>query len=56
MSSSKDDRGWGYTVFGKVTDGLDVVDKIKGVKTGANGPFAKDCPDDPVVIKHIRRR
>jgi cyclophilin family peptidyl-prolyl cis-trans isomerase len=54
--TSKDDRGWGYTVFGRVTDGMDVVDKIKGVKTGANGPFAKDCPDDPVVIKHIRRR
>jgi peptidyl-prolyl cis-trans isomerase B (cyclophilin B) len=54
--TSKDDRGWGYTVFGKVTDGMDVVDKIKGVKTGANGPFAKDCPDDPVVIKQIRRR
>ena len=54
--TSKDDRGWGYTVFGKVTDGMDVVDKIKGVKTGANGPFAKDCPEDPVVIKHIRRR
>jgi len=54
--TSKDDRGWGYTVFGKVTDGMDVVDKIKGVKTGSNGPFAKDCPEDPVVIKHIRRR
>ncbi len=54
--TAKDDRGWGYAVFGKVTDGMDVVDKIKAVKTGANGPFAKDCPDDPVVIKHIRRR
>ena len=54
--TAKDDRGWGYTVFGKVTDGMDVVDKIKGVKTGANGPFAKDCPEDPVVIKSVRRR
>src|SRR5688500_6089035 len=32
---SKDDRGWGYTVFGTVTEGMDVVDKIKAVKTGA---------------------
>jgi len=54
--TSKDDRGWGYAVFGKVTDGLEVVDKIKAVKTGANGPFAKDAPEDPVVIKHVRRR
>lgn len=54
--TAKDSRGWGYAVFGKVTDGMDVVDKIKDVKTGANGPFDKDCPDDPVVIRHIRRR
>ncbi|HEX5058428.1 MAG TPA: peptidylprolyl isomerase [Kofleriaceae bacterium] len=54
--TSKDDRGWGYTVFGTVTDGMDVVDKIKAVKTGANGPFAKDAPDEPVVIKHVKRR
>jgi len=54
--TSKDERGWGYAVFGKVTDGMDVVDKIKAVKTGANGPFAKDAPDDPVVIKQVKRR
>ena len=54
--TGKDERGWGYAVFGKVTDGLDVVDKIKAVRTGANGPFAKDAPDDPVVIKHVKRR
>ena len=54
--TGKDDRGWGYAVFGKVTDGMEVVDKIKAVKTGANGPFAKDAPDDLVVIKHVRRR
>src|SRR5258706_11775905 len=34
--------GWGYTVFGKVTTGMDVADKIVGTKTGAQGPFAKD--------------
>ena len=54
--TAKDERGWGYAVFGRVSDGMDVVDKIKAVRTGANGPFAKDAPDDPVVIKHVRRR
>ncbi|MBA2539928.1 MAG: peptidyl-prolyl cis-trans isomerase [Deltaproteobacteria bacterium] len=48
--------GWGYAVFGKVTEGMDVVDKIKDVKTGAGGPFAKDCPLEMVVIDHIRRK
>jgi cyclophilin family peptidyl-prolyl cis-trans isomerase len=48
--------GWGYAVFGKVTEGMDVVDKIKAVKTGAGGPFAKDCPLEPVVINSIKRR
>ena len=51
-----DERGWGYAVFGKVTEGMDVVDKIKGVRTGSAGPFAKDAPEDLVVIKQIRRR
>lgn len=53
---AKDERGWGYAVFGRVTEGMDVVDKIKAVKTGSQGPFAKDAPLDPVVIKHVRRR
>lgn len=47
--------GWGYAVFGKVTSGMDAVDKIKGVKTGASGPFAKDCPVSPVIIESVRR-
>jgi peptidyl-prolyl cis-trans isomerase B (cyclophilin B) len=53
---AKDSQGWGYTVFGRVTDGMDVVDKIKAVKTGASGPFSKDAPVEPVVIKSVRRR
>ena len=47
--------GWGYAVFGKVTSGMDAVDKIKAVKTGAGGPFAKDCPQSPVIIESVRR-
>jgi peptidyl-prolyl cis-trans isomerase B (cyclophilin B) len=53
---AKDGPGWGYTVFGAVTEGMDAVDKIKAVKTGAHGPFSKDAPDQPVVITHVRRR
>ncbi len=52
---SKSGAEWGYTVFGRVTSGMDVVDKIKGVKTGAQGPFAKDAPDQPIVIQSIKR-
>ena len=42
--------GWGYAVFGKVTAGMDVVDAIKGLSTGADGPFTKDVPSEAVVI------
>ncbi|MDB5869855.1 MAG: peptidyl-prolyl cis-trans isomerase, cyclophilin type [Polaromonas sp.] len=41
----------GYTVFGKVTSGMDVVNKIKSVPTGSGGPFPSDVPQTPVVIK-----
>jgi peptidyl-prolyl cis-trans isomerase A (cyclophilin A) len=44
---------WGYTVFGKVTKGMDVVEKIKAVPTGQSGPFS-DVPASPVVIESIR--
>jgi len=42
-------QGWGYAVFGKVVEGQDVVDKIKGVKTGRKG-FHDDVPVEDVVI------
>jgi len=45
---------WGYCVFGKVTDGMDVVDKIKTVKTGPKGPFAKDAPEENIVIVSVK--
>ena len=41
----------GYTVFGKVITGLDVVNKIKALPTGAGGPFPSDVPRTAVVIK-----
>jgi cyclophilin family peptidyl-prolyl cis-trans isomerase len=44
-------QGWGYAVFGKVVEGMDVVDKIKGTATGAAGPFSQDAPQTPVVIE-----
>ena len=44
-------QGWGYCVFGKVVQGMDVVDAIKSVKTGAVGPY-RDVPLEPVVIEH----
>lgn len=40
----------GYTVFGKVVSGMDVVDKIKLTPTGAGGPFGSDVPKTPVLI------
>ncbi|MEJ2768012.1 peptidylprolyl isomerase [Mycetohabitans sp. B46] len=43
-------QGWGYTVFGKVVEGMDVVDKIKAVRTGKSG-FHQDVPLEDVVIK-----
>lgn len=48
--SSPTPKGWGYAVFGKVVEGQDVVDKIKGVKTGNMG-FHQDVPTDDVVIE-----
>jgi cyclophilin family peptidyl-prolyl cis-trans isomerase len=42
---------WGYTVFGKVVEGLETVDKIRAVETGPQGPFARDVPKTAVVIE-----
>ena len=43
-------NGWGYCVFGKVVEGSEVVDKIKGVKTG-NAGFHQDVPKEDVIIE-----
>jgi peptidyl-prolyl cis-trans isomerase B (cyclophilin B) len=43
-------QGWGYCVFGEVVDGMDVVDKIRGVRTGNKG-FHQDVPVEDVIIE-----
>ncbi len=47
--SGKDSQGWGYAVFGKVTEGMDVVNKIKAVSTTMSGGH-QDVPADEVII------
>ena len=49
------DGTWGYTVFGSVIQGMEVVDKIVSVQTGPGGEFARDVPVVPVVIKSMSR-
>ena len=51
---SADAQGYGYTVFGKVIGGMDVVDRIAKAPTGAGGPFRTDVPVERVVIKAAR--
>ena len=48
--SSETSQGWGYAVFGRVVEGIEVVDEIKAVDTGRNG-FHDDVPVEPVFIK-----
>ncbi|MFP3458877.1 peptidylprolyl isomerase, partial [Psychrobacter sp. SIMBA_152] len=47
--SSKNMQGWGYTVFGKVTSGMDVIEKMGSVPTGRFGMHA-DVAEEAVVI------
>lgn len=44
-------QGWGYAVFGEVTQGMDVVDAMAKVPTGAGGPMRSDVPQTPIVIR-----
>lgn len=44
---------WGYAVFGEVVEGMEVVDRISSVPTGAAGPLDRDVPIEPIVIEQI---
>ena len=48
--TSESVNGWGYCAFGKVVEGMDVVEKIKSVKTGSHG-YHQDVPLEPVIIE-----
>jgi peptidyl-prolyl cis-trans isomerase B (cyclophilin B) len=50
--SAKTTQGWGYCVFATVTEGQEVIDKIKAVETGSNG-FHQDVPAEPVIIEKV---
>lgn len=50
--SGKNAQGWGYCVFAEVTDGMDVVEKIKKVKTGRSG-MHQDVPQEDVIITSV---
>ena len=45
-------QGWGYCVFAEVVEGMDVVDKIKGVSTGRSG-MHQDVPKEDVIIENV---
>jgi cyclophilin family peptidyl-prolyl cis-trans isomerase len=44
---------WGYAVFGRVVEGMEVIDRIGSVATGPNGPFKSDAPLKPIVIEKV---
>jgi len=48
--TSKTPRGWGYTVFGHVIKGMNVIDKIRKIRTAPSGPFPSDVPVKTVLI------
>ena len=48
---AKTTDGWGYTAFGKVIDGMNIVARIGAVPTGKGGPFDAEAPLEPVVIE-----
>jgi len=50
--SGKNTQGWGYAVFGNVTGGAEVLDKIRGVPTGSRGGH-QDVPTDDVIIESV---
>jgi len=53
FTSEDNGRTWGYAVFGKVVEGLDVVDEIRFAPTGPNPPFPSDVPIKTMLIKKV---
>jgi peptidyl-prolyl cis-trans isomerase A (cyclophilin A)/peptidyl-prolyl cis-trans isomerase B (cyclophilin B) len=51
---SKTGRGWGYTAFGRVIDGMNIVGRISRVETGSAGPFPTDVPVKQIVIEKAK--
>ena len=49
--SEQNGMTWGYAVFGKVVEGMDVVDKIRAIPTSGQGPFRTDVPTQAVIIE-----
>lgn len=52
-TSEDNGRTWGYAVFGKVIQGMDVVDEIRFTQTGPNPPLRSDVPIKTMLIKHV---
>ena len=53
LNAANAQDGWGYTVFGKVVSGMDVVTRISKTPTGSGGPFSTDVPREAVVIESV---
>ena len=53
LNAANAQDGWGYTVFGKVVSGMDVVTRISKSATGSGGPFPTDVPKEMVVIESV---
>lgn len=51
--SAPTQRGFGYTVFGKVIAGMDIVSQIASTPTGSGGPFQSDVPQKTIIINNI---
>ncbi len=50
------EKRWGYTVFGEVIEGLEVLDAIGAAKTGPKGSFPSDVPEETITIKSVKLR
>ena len=51
---SKSPKGWGYTAFGRVIDGMNIVGRISRMETGPGGPFPSDVPVKQVIIEKVK--